>query len=97
MITANDWLPIGSVVRLQEGDRPIMIAGVMAQDGNTGKYWDYVGYPYPEGDQGTGDYFFDKGSIAEIHLVGYLDGMGCLFQRFLEEQAAEFEQLKAVS
>ncbi len=97
MITAQDWLPIGSVVRLVEGDRPVMIAGVMAQDGQTGRYWDYVGYPYPEGDQGTGDYFFDKDMVAEVHLVGYLDGIGCLFQQFLDDKTEEFEQVKAVS
>ena len=97
MIDRDDWLPVGSVVRLEEGERPIMVAGFMAQDGNTGRYWDYVGYPYPEGDQGKGEWSFDKDMVAEVRLIGYLDGMGCLFSEYLDDKTGEFEQIKAVS
>lgn len=94
MITGQEWLPVGSVVRLVEGERPIMIAGFMAEDGETGLFWDYVGYPYPEGRQKPEDYFFNKDMIEEIHLLGYMDGMGCLFQGYLDEQTEAYEQRK---
>ena len=42
MITKDDWLPVGTVVTLAGGSRPVMIAGVMALDGKLGRYWDYI-------------------------------------------------------
>lgn len=94
MVTNYDWLPMGSVVRLDQADKPLMIAGVMVTDGNTGKLWDYLGYPYPEGRR-SGDNFFDKNDIVEIKQVGYMNGLGCAFQAYLEETTPEFEADKA--
>ena len=33
---ARSWLPIGSVVTLKDGVRPVMVVAVMAQDSKTG-------------------------------------------------------------
>lgn len=45
-------LPIGSVIKLKDAEKPIMIFGIMqtieAMDGSIVKY-DYVGVPYPVG------------------------------------------------
>ena len=94
MLTKEDWLPVGSMVRLKDGERPVMVAGYMAIGGSDGRIWDYVGYPYPVGRMDSRDYFFDKESVEEIYLVGYLDQLGRQFQAFLEEQDEEYQRKK---
>lgn len=95
MITKEDWLPVGSVVRLKDGERPIMIAGYMAMDADKRKIWDYVGYPYPEGKMTSQDYFFDKDMIEEIRLVGYLDQRAVTFLSVLESNNEDYQAQKA--
>lgn len=85
---------MGSVVVMNEGEHQVMVAGVMVTDGNTGRMWDYLGYPFPEGRGDEGDFFFNKGDIKEIYQVGYLNGTGCAFQAYLEDRTPEFEELK---
>lgn len=64
MISRDDWLPVGTVVAIEGAARPVMIAGVMALDGKTGRYWDYIGVPYPEG----------RGAAVEgVLAIGYQD------------------------
>lgn len=96
MITKDDWLPVGTVVTLEGGSRPVMIAGVMALDVKSGRYWDYIGVPYQEGravpDEG---YFFDKHMIDKLHQLGHLDDKGVAFQMFLEAKTAPFERMRS--
>ena len=69
---------------------------VMALDGKSGRYWDYIGVPYPEGrtapDEG---YFFDKHMIDRLHQLGFLDDKGTAFQMFLEANTAPFERMRS--
>ena len=95
MITKDDWLPVGTVVTLAGGSRPVMIAGVMALDGKLGRYRN-IGVPYPEGrtapDEG---YFFDKHMIDRFHQLGYLDDKGAAYQGFLEANTVPFERMRS--
>jgi hypothetical protein len=93
MVTKDDWLPVGSIVMLADAERPIMVAGYMAKDGITNRYYDYLGYPYPEGRQDR-DYFFDKSMIEKVLLVGYLDADGLQLQKFLEAMEDEYRQIR---
>lgn len=95
MITKEDWLPVGSMVRLKDGDRPVMVAGYMSIDGGSGRIWDYVGYPYPEGKTSRQDYFFDKDMIDEIVLVGYQNQGQLAFQALLESNDDAYQAKKA--
>lgn len=98
MLTRSDWLPIGSVVTLVGGSRPVMIAGYMALDGSTGRYCDYIGVAYPEGRRNPREgYFFDRELIEEIHQVGLLDAEGCAFQAALDKGGAAFERIRGGS
>lgn len=97
MLTKEDWLPVGSMVRLKDGERPVMVAGYMAIDGSNGRIWDYVGYPYPEGKTSTQDYFFDKDMIAEIRLIGYLDQGAVTLLTMLEGNDEEYQKKKAAA
>ena len=95
MIDKNDWLPVGSIVRLKDAERDIMVAGYMLKDGMSDRYWDYVGYPFPEGKRNPDvDYFFNKDMIEEIKLIGYLDGDAMGFMEALESASPEFEEMR---
>lgn len=95
MIAKEDWLPVGSVVMVEGALRPLMVAGVMALDGKTNRYWDYVGVPYPEGRAGSDEgYFFDKGMVERLCQLGYLDDRGYAFQVFLEANTPAFERMR---
>ncbi len=89
------FLPVGTVVMLKEGERPVMIAGVMEQDGSTGRLWDYMGYPYPEGRQdATKDHFFDRDMIASVLQFGFTDMQAVGFQVYLSGALGEYERLR---
>ena len=66
------YYPIGTVVTLKNGDRPIMIYGRKQIQENTGMLWDYVACLYPEGNLGD-DYtiFFQQEEIETVNYVGF--------------------------
>lgn len=97
MAKVDMWLPIGSVVRLAGGEKPVMIAGFMVRDGETGSSWDYLGYPYPEGRRDGEDLFFNKEQVEAIAQVGFLDAEGCAYQAFLEVSRTALNQKGAHS
>ena len=70
----KDLLPIGSVVKLVEGERYVMICGrIVVPDGKTDIY-DYVGCIYPEGVSSSDDMvFFNRNSIELLLFVGFQD------------------------
>lgn len=74
----KELLPIGTVVSLNEGNKRLMIFGIVQEvenqeDGKDGRY-DYVGVPYPEGNMGQDfQYLFNHGDIAQIHFRGFDD------------------------
>lgn len=69
-------LPIGSIVKLQDTQKRLMIFGVR-QTGQTpsgDQHADYVGVPYPEGNMGISyQYLFDHEQIEEIIFRGFED------------------------
>nr|WP_204246556.1 DUF4176 domain-containing protein [Faecalibacterium sp. An122] len=71
----KDLLPIGSIVRLQNGQKRLMITGVLqSKEDELDKQYDYLGILYPEGHIG-GDfqYLFNHEDIDEIVFRGYED------------------------
>lgn len=70
---AKQLLPIGSVVRLKEATRLIMIFGVLQLNSkDEKKCYDYVGVPYPEGRMDSLlDINFNHDSIEEVVFTGY--------------------------
>lgn len=71
----SDLLPIGSIVLLRDGEKRLMVIGVMQNDaGGTGNNYDYLGILYPEGHIGEGfQYLFNHEDIVEIIFRGYED------------------------
>ena len=71
----NELLPIGSIVRLKEGEKRLMISGVIQQEaGNDKATYDYMGVLYPEGYIGEDfQYLFNHEDIEEIYFRGFED------------------------
>lgn len=87
----KDLLPIGSIVRLKNGQKRLMISGVLqSKEDELDKQYDYLGIFYPEGHIG-GDfqYLFNQEDIDEIFFRGYEDQER---QAFLEKLASFYQQ-----
>jgi hypothetical protein len=71
----KELLPIGSIVLLKDGEKRLMISGIMQTDtGGTQKNYDYMGVLYPEGHIGEGfQYLFNHEDINEIIFRGFED------------------------
>lgn len=71
----KDLLPIGSVVRLHDGEKRLMIIGIMQSDASgNGKEYDYLGILYPEGHIGDQfQYLFNQEDIEEAIFRGFED------------------------
>lgn len=87
----KDLLPIGSVVLLKDGEKRLMINGIMQTDaGGSGKDYDYMGVLYPEGHIGEGfQYLFNHEDINEIIFRGFEDAER---YEFLERLASLYER-----
>ena len=84
-------LSIGSVVRLNGGDRKLMIinrAPLYNENGTIG-YFDYSACLFPEGYTNQQVYFFNSEDIAEIYLEGYIDETEENFRSVYEEQISK--------
>ncbi len=69
------YLPIGSVVRLKNGEKRLMIFGIIQSEvDNPKNQYDYIGVPYPEGNMGDEyQYLFYHEDIEELHFKGFED------------------------
>ncbi|MCI8667689.1 MAG: DUF4176 domain-containing protein [Dorea sp.] len=71
----KELLPIGSIVLLEEGEKRLMISGIMQSDASgNGEEYDYLGVLYPEGHIGDQfQYLFNHKDISEIIFRGFED------------------------
>lgn len=72
----NNYLPIGSIVLLKEGNKKLMIFGIMQSEQNEkeSQEYDYIAVPYPEGNMGQDyQYLFNSEDIDTIVSRGYED------------------------
>ncbi len=88
--TVKEYLPIGSVVLLRNGEKKIMIYGrrQLATDGS-GEY-DYIACLYPEGNIG-GEYnfLFNNEDIDKIIFKGFADEEEEEFQKVLKPSRSQ--------
>ncbi len=87
----KDLLPIGSVVLLKNGEKRLMIKGIMQSDASAdGQEYDYLGVFYPEGHIGDEfQYLFNHQDIEEVVFRGFEDAERTAF---LEKLAALYGQ-----
>ena len=83
----KDLLPIGSIVLLKDGEKRLMIDGIMqSNEGGNGEEYDYLGVLYPEGHIGDQfQYLFNHEDIDKVIFRGYED----------EERASFIKKLTA--
>ena len=94
----KELLPIGSVVRLKEAKKKLMIFGVKQMDSSEQKEYDYIGVIYPEGNLGTKfQVVFNHDSISEIVFRGYENLERDIFISNLSEYYEKKESAEAES
>ena len=89
-------LPIGSVVKLKNGEAKLMIinrAPLYNQDGEIG-YFDYSACVYPLGKVEEQVYFFNNENIETVYFEGYKDEQEELFQQEYEEKIKDVKYPK---
>lgn len=90
-MTIKELLPVGSVVLLKEGQKRLMICGILQSDAaGNGDQYDYMGVMYPEGHIGDQfQFLFDHEDIDQIIFRGFEDEER---EAFLEKLASLVEQ-----
>ena len=91
------YLPVGSVVLLENGTKRVMINGFCSMDAeNTEKMYDYSGVLYPEGSLSSDQVLlFDHSQIVKIYHIGLEDEEEKEFKANLLKALAEEEATKA--
>lgn len=74
----NDLLPVGSVVYLAKGTKPVLIIGIgqlvkQNDDDKKPTYFDYVGVIYPQGLVSEKLYYFNQENISETIYEGLIN------------------------
>ena len=88
-VRVKELLPIGSVVRLENAQKSLMVFGVRQTDMRTNIEYVYIGVVYPEGNLGQEtQLFFNHDSIETIYFRGYEDEEREKFLNKLEEYYA---------
>ncbi|MBC1249310.1 DUF4176 domain-containing protein [Listeria welshimeri] len=71
----EELLPLGSVVRLKNGEQQLLIISRFALYNNQGVigYFEYSGCLYPNGQTDQTSYFFNQEDIEKIYFTGYVN------------------------
>lgn len=70
----KQFFPIGTVVLLKEGEKRLMIHGLLQVNQDDGKTYDYVGCLYPEGwIDAENTWLFNNEDIERVDFLGYID------------------------
>ena len=87
----RELLPIGSIVLLRDGEKRLMICGILRSEANgDGQEYDYLGVLYPEGHIGEEfQYLFNHEYISKIVFRGFDDEER---QKFLENLSGIYNQ-----
>jgi len=82
----KQYYPIGTIVLLEGGNRPLMIFGRRQIQATTGKEWDYVACLYPEGNLGDKyNIFFQYEEIAQVLYLGWISEYEQQMQQILQQ------------
>lgn len=86
-IYKEKYLPIGSVVRLKDGKKRLMIYGRRQLDFNTRTEYDYAACLYPEGNiEEENCFLFNNDGIEQIYFLGFQDNEEKAFVSTLESR-----------
>lgn len=80
------YLPIGSVVLLNDATKRVMICGFCVTPKDENKLFDYIGCLYPEGIIDTDqNLLFNHNDIKQIFAIGYSDDEEKIFKEKLKK------------
>ncbi len=70
-----DYLPLGSIVYLNDGMKKLLIVGrgLMLKNGDKEYFFDYGGVLFPEGLQGDELAYFQHSSVKKVVFEGFRD------------------------
>ena len=88
----NEFLPVGSVVLLNDATKPVVIIGYSVVEEGSRRLWDYLGCAYPVGVLGKDkNLLFQKEQVYKIISKGYEDDE-C--RKFLDIMNEQYDQIK---
>ncbi|MFL0474911.1 DUF4176 domain-containing protein [Priestia sp. 179-F W1.4 NHS] len=72
-VDTTELLPIGTVMKLKNVDKAVMVYGQYQKNVSNNITYDYIAVPYPEGNVSS-DYnmFFNRNQIEKVLHVGYV-------------------------
>ncbi|MCK6259056.1 DUF4176 domain-containing protein [Fictibacillus sp. KIGAM418] len=92
-MTENFPLPIGSVITLENTDRPVMIYGRLQSAGEGEVLFDYIGCFYPGGQiDGNNTIYFQHHKINSLLHKGYVSEEEEELHKKLAEKNSEFPE-----
>ena len=90
MQTKKELLPTGSVVRLKNGTKRIMICGRLQQRERDLKIFHYCACYYPEGILNSDELFlFQHDDIDVVCFIGYQDEEEVRLQKYIQKRCEE--------
>ena len=97
-ILFDGWLPIGTVVHLEDYEGLVMIMAYMVSDQEDNVLWDYGAVPYPQGLTGSeGHILFDRSSIDDVMALGFRNDEGEMYRDILSDMDDEYLEKKRAS
>lgn len=89
----TDYLPLGSIVTLKQGNKRLMIVGRLQRMNQTGEIFDYSGCLWPEGSLDADHfYLFNHNQIDRLYHIGLQDPIEFEFKQFLKDQAEKLNE-----
>lgn len=83
----KQYLPLGSVVTLKEGEKKLMICGRIQREILSREIYDYCACLYPEGMiDSKSVYLFDQEDIGHVYHIGLQDQEEFSFRDQMEKQ-----------
>ncbi|MBC1319402.1 DUF4176 domain-containing protein [Listeria welshimeri] len=84
----EELLPLGSVVRLKNGEQQLLIISRFALYNNQGVigYFEYSGCLYPNGQTDQTSYFFNQEDIEKIYFTGYVNEAEREFRKKVDKE-----------
>lgn len=85
----KEYLPMGSIVRLKESKKKLMITGRLQKRTGEPKIFDYIAIFYPIGSVDNHVVLFDEDDIGELVFRGFCDIEEQEFVKFLNQSIEE--------
>lgn len=88
----KEYLPLGSVVTLKEGEKKLMICGRVQREVRSKRIYDYCACLYPEGlIDSRSVYLFDQEDIDQLYYIGLQDPEEFAFRQQMAQELTKLQ------